>query len=81
MRKKFFFVYQDTSRSNCKILQFVKKLFFIFLRYVIVQLHHLFDCVVNCVFGFYYNDKAKKVPSVNDSLLLESAVSLAEKIR
>ncbi|KAL6424912.1 hypothetical protein ACFW04_010053 [Cataglyphis niger] len=51
------------------------------LRYIIIQLHFLFDCIVDFIFGIYYNRKAKKVPAVKNSLLLESAISLAEKIR
>jgi hypothetical protein len=48
---------------------------------MIIYLHSLFDCFVDFVFGMYYDHKAKRVPPVKNNLLLESAVSLAEKIR
>ncbi|XP_071649227.1 fatty-acid amide hydrolase 2 [Temnothorax longispinosus] len=62
-------------------LQLVKKLCWDLLRCIIVQLHFLFDSIVDLAFGIYYDKKAKKVPPVKNKLLLESAVSLAEKIR
>ncbi|XP_066588942.1 fatty-acid amide hydrolase 2-B-like [Prorops nasuta] len=58
-----------------------KNLFFELLHCIIVQIHWLFDCVVDFVFGLIYDSKAKKVPPVKNPLLLESAISLAEKIR
>ncbi|CAL1678283.1 unnamed protein product [Lasius platythorax] len=67
---------------QCKdILQLIKKLCCDILRYIIIQIHFYFDCIVDFVFGIYYDSKAKKVPAVKNDLLLESAISLAEKIR
>lgn len=62
-------------------MQHVKQTCCTFLRFVIVQLHFLFDCILDFAFGLYYDKKAKKVPAVEQKILLESAVSLAEKIR
>ncbi|XP_012527396.1 fatty-acid amide hydrolase 2 [Monomorium pharaonis] len=62
-------------------LQHVKKLCWDLLRCIIVQLHFLFDSIIDFAFSIYYDKKAKKVPPVKNKLLLESAVSLAEKIR
>ncbi|XP_011634730.1 fatty-acid amide hydrolase 2, partial [Pogonomyrmex barbatus] len=62
-------------------LQFIKNLCWNFLRCMIVQLHFLFDNIIDFVFGIYYDKKVKKVPPIKNKLLLESAVSLAEKIR
>lgn len=59
----------------------MKKLCCDILQCIIIQVHFLFDCIVDFVFGIYYNPKAKKVPLVKNNLLLESATSLAEKIR
>lgn len=59
----------------------MKTLFCNILKYIIIQLHYLFDCIIDLVFGVYYDKKAKKVPPVKDPLLLESAISLAHKIR
>ncbi|XP_029038887.1 fatty-acid amide hydrolase 2-like [Osmia bicornis bicornis] len=68
----------DTCRS-------VFETFMNFLRYfikcLIIQFHRLFDCLIDFVFGFYYNNKSKKVPPIKDDLLLMSASELAEKIR
>ncbi|XP_011143305.1 fatty-acid amide hydrolase 2 [Harpegnathos saltator] len=71
---------QDTQ--ECKnILEFVKKLCFSILKFLIIQLHFFFDRIIDFIFGIFYDKKAKKVPPVKDPLLLESAVSLAKKIR
>lgn len=52
-----------------------------FMICMIVQIHWLFDTIVDFWFGLYYNNKAKRVPPVKNKLLLESGVSLAKKIR
>ncbi|XP_018373287.1 PREDICTED: fatty-acid amide hydrolase 2 isoform X1 [Trachymyrmex cornetzi] len=52
-----------------------------FFRCMIIHLHFIFDSIIDFAFGMYYDKKAKKVPPVKNKLLLESAVSLAEKIR
>ncbi|XP_012224178.1 fatty-acid amide hydrolase 2 [Linepithema humile] len=72
---------KNKDSQSCDSVQYIKKLCCNVLRYVIVQLHLLFDYFVDFVFGLYYNQQAKKVPPVKNNLLLESAVSLAEKIR
>ncbi|XP_011875142.1 PREDICTED: fatty-acid amide hydrolase 2 [Vollenhovia emeryi] len=72
--------YKDSLESQ-SMLQLAKELFWKLLRCIIVQLHFLFDTIVDFAFGMYYDKKAKKVPPVKNKLLLESAVSLAEKIR
>ncbi|KAJ8673613.1 hypothetical protein QAD02_004875 [Eretmocerus hayati] len=51
------------------------------IKFIFIQIHALFDCVVDFAFGLYYDSKAKKVPPVKNKLLLESTVSLAKKIR
>ncbi|XP_071564812.1 fatty-acid amide hydrolase 2 [Temnothorax nylanderi] len=71
---------KDSPQSQ-DTLQLIKKLCWDLLRCIIVQLHFLFDSIVDLAFGIYYDKKAKKVPPVKNKLLLESAVSLAEKIR
>ncbi|XP_014467904.1 PREDICTED: fatty-acid amide hydrolase 2-like [Dinoponera quadriceps] len=71
---------QDASQSK-NIVKYTKKVCFSILKYWIIQLHYFLDYIIDFVFGIYYDKKAKKVPSVKDPLLLESAVSLAEKIR
>ncbi|KAG5322122.1 FAAH2 hydrolase, partial [Acromyrmex heyeri] len=63
------------------MLHFAKKWCWNFFQCMIVQLHFIFDNIVDFAFGMYYDKKAKKVPPVKNKLLLESAVSLAEKIR
>ncbi|XP_018314545.1 fatty-acid amide hydrolase 2 [Mycetomoellerius zeteki] len=73
---------KNKDSPQCQdMLQFVKKSCWNFFRYVIIHLHFIFDSIVDFAFGMYYDKKAKKVPSVKNKLLLESAVSLAEKIR
>lgn len=71
----------EDSPQRQDMLQFTKKCCWDLLRCIIVQLHFLFDSIVDFVFGIYYDKKAKKVPPVKNELLLQSAVSLAEKIR
>ncbi|EZA54716.1 hypothetical protein DMN91_006814 [Ooceraea biroi] len=73
---------KNKDSGQCKdTVQLAKNLCWKFLRCMIVHLHSLFDCFVDFAFGLYYDNKAKKVPPVKNNLLLESAVSLAEKIR
>ncbi|XP_020280789.1 fatty-acid amide hydrolase 2 [Pseudomyrmex gracilis] len=71
---------KEPSESE-DLIQHTKQICCTFLRFVIIQLHVLFDCIVDFIFGLYYDKKANKVPPVEQKLLLESAVSLAEKIR
>lgn len=71
---------KDSLQSQ-DMLQYVKKWCLGLLRCIIVQLHFLFDNIIDFAFGMYYDKKAKKVPPVKNKLLLESAISLAEKIR
>ncbi|XP_043278396.1 fatty-acid amide hydrolase 2-like isoform X2 [Venturia canescens] len=59
----------------------LKQLLFKLLCCMVVQLHCIFDYVIDILFGIYYDGKEKKVPAVKNSLLLESGISLAEKIR
>ncbi|XP_035728447.1 fatty-acid amide hydrolase 2-like [Vespa mandarinia] len=58
-----------------------KKLFLEILKCIVIQLHCIFDYVIDFIFGLYYDQKAKKVSAVKNPLLLESATALAEKIR
>lgn len=51
------------------------------LKFIVIQLHCIFDYLVDFCFGLYYDQKAQKVPPVEDKLLLCSATELAEKIR
>lgn len=49
---------------------------------LVIWIHQGFDWFVEKVFAWWYCDsKRQRIPPVNNSLLLESAVSLAEKIR
>lgn len=63
------------------MLDTAKKLLCCLLRFSIVQLHYIFDCIIDFVFGLYYDGKEKKIPPVKNQIILESAVDLAEKIR
>ncbi|KAF7993866.1 hypothetical protein HCN44_011135 [Aphidius gifuensis] len=58
-----------------------KKLIYSLIRCIIVQLHYWFDCSIDFIFGLYYHGKEKKVPPGKNPILLDSAVTLAEKIR
>ncbi|KAK2585700.1 hypothetical protein KPH14_010313 [Odynerus spinipes] len=69
------------KNTNNKTIDKAKKLFMDILRCIIVQIHSIFDCVVDFIFGLYYDNKAKRIPPVKNPLLLDSAVTLAEKIR
>lgn len=51
------------------------------LRYLIIQLHAAFDCLVHLIFGLYYDATCKKVPPIKNDILLMSASELANKIR
>ncbi|KAG7189062.1 hypothetical protein KM043_008643 [Ampulex compressa] len=66
------------GESTCNV---IKKQSKNLLLCLIVQVHLLFDWFVDFVFGLYYDSKAKKIPPVQNELLLDSAVTLAEKIR
>lgn len=53
-----------------------------YFKSFLIILHGLFDCVVDFFFGLYYNDTTRKyIPPVDHSFLLESAMSIARKIR
>ncbi|XP_015603968.1 fatty-acid amide hydrolase 2 isoform X2 [Cephus cinctus] len=64
-----------------QVIDVLKKLFCDLLRCFIVQLHALLDFFIDFFCGLYYDKKAKRVPPVKNDLLLDSAVTLAEKIR
>ncbi|KZC11579.1 Fatty-acid amide hydrolase 2, partial [Dufourea novaeangliae] len=51
------------------------------LKWLFIQIHVIFDFLVDLFFGLYYDSKARKVPSVKNDLLLMSATQLADKIR
>lgn len=55
------------------------------LKFIItlwICVHAVLDSIINLVFSYIYDDsKRAQIPTVKDSLLMESAVSLAEKIR
>lgn len=67
--------------KNNTMIDNAKKLILDLLRCIIIQVHCIFDYVVDFIFGLYYDNKAKKVPPVKNPLLLQSATALAEKIR
>ncbi|KAF5291400.1 hypothetical protein FQR65_LT01710 [Abscondita terminalis] len=50
-------------------------------KVILMTLRFYIDRLIDYVFGFYYNSKCKRVPPPNDLLILESASSLAQKIR
>ncbi|XP_051172930.1 fatty-acid amide hydrolase 2-like isoform X2 [Leptopilina boulardi] len=69
----------DTNEGVCGG---VKKYLLQFLRCVVVQIHCLFDYAIDLFFEFYYNkNKVKRVSPIKNQLLLESGISLAQKIR
>ncbi|XP_076751639.1 fatty-acid amide hydrolase 2 [Xylocopa sonorina] len=46
-----------------------------------VQVHAVFDCMIDIIFGLFYNYNVEKLPPIKNNLLLMSASELAEKIR
>ncbi|XP_076664700.1 fatty-acid amide hydrolase 2 isoform X1 [Andrena cerasifolii] len=73
---------RSQENDTCKSLfGIIRMMFKDFLVCVIIQLHAIFDFSVDLLFGFYYNGRAKKIPSIKNDLLLMSASELAEKIR
>ncbi|XP_067010947.2 fatty-acid amide hydrolase 2 isoform X2 [Anabrus simplex] len=56
-----------------------------FLRIVLkiwLTFRYILDYVIDLVFGYFYDEtKRQHIPPVRDPLLMESAISLAEKIR
>lgn len=70
------------ENDTCKSLfGIIRMMFKDFLVCVIIQLHVIFDFLVDLLFGFYYNGRTKKIPSIKNDLLLMSASELAERIR
>lgn len=52
------------------------------LTFFLILLRKLYDLLCDTIFAFIFNSvEVKKVPPIRNSLLRESAVSLAEKIR
>lgn len=68
----------DTCKTIFKMLRKVSK---DFLKWVIIQLHMIFDFLVDLFFGLYYEHSSKKVPPIKNHLLLMSASQLAHNIR
>ncbi|KAJ9578564.1 hypothetical protein L9F63_005214 [Diploptera punctata] len=53
-----------------------------FIIHLWIFVHSMLDNVIDLIFSYIYDDsKRAQIPTVKDSLLMESAVSLAEKIR
>ena len=47
-----------------------------------IFVHAVIDHIINFCFSFFYDDKKRtQIPTVTESFLMESAVSLAERIR
>lgn len=70
------------EKSHCKMSQnTAKKILTHILIFLIIQIHRVFDFMVDFLFGLYYNRMVQKVPPIRDELLLCSAVELAEKIK
>nr|XP_033337006.1 fatty-acid amide hydrolase 2-like [Megalopta genalis] len=68
--------------DTCKdVLEMSRKVSLDCLKWLFVQVHMIFDFLVDILFGFYYDSKAQKVPPVKNDLLLLSATELADKIR
>ncbi|OAD59959.1 Fatty-acid amide hydrolase 2, partial [Eufriesea mexicana] len=64
-----------------RILEMSTKTLKNFLKCLFIQLHIIFDYLIDFIFGLYYNHKKQKVPPIKNNLLLMSASELAEKIR
>ncbi|XP_057332323.1 fatty-acid amide hydrolase 2-like [Microplitis mediator] len=73
--------FTSQKEESNSLLKQLKKLLASFLCCFIVQVHCIFDSIINFIFRIYYHGKDKKVSPIDDKLLLESAVDLAEKIR
>lgn len=65
------------NESGSSLMKMIKN----FVLFVLVQVHTIYDYVIDVVFGFLYDKKAKRVPPVKNELLLKSASELATKIR
>jgi hypothetical protein len=53
-----------------------------YFTYFLIFLHGLIDCAIDFIFGLYYNDTTRKyIPNVDHPFLMESATSIARKIR
>lgn len=52
-----------------------------FLTYMLVYIRIAIDYIINFCFGFYYGSKKETIPQIKESFLLESATSIANKIR
>ncbi|XP_053971085.1 fatty-acid amide hydrolase 2-like [Hylaeus volcanicus] len=73
---------KSQKNGTCKtVFKILKKLIKEFLIWLIIQLHMIFDWLVDLLFGFYYDHSAKKVPPIKNDLLLMSASELANQIR
>jgi hypothetical protein len=47
-----------------------------------IFIHAVIDHIINFCFSFFYDDtKQTQIPTVKESFLMESAISLAERIR
>jgi len=53
-----------------------------YFKSFLIILHGLVDCAIDFFFGLYYNDTTRKyIPSVDHPYMMESAMSIARKIR
>lgn len=46
-----------------------------------VLIHSIIDAIIDFMFGLYYDSKKNSAPPVSTPLVMESAISLAQKIR
>ncbi|XP_078037813.1 fatty-acid amide hydrolase 2 [Augochlora pura] len=73
---------KNKEDDTCKdVLKMSRKVSLDCLKWIFVQVHMIFDFLVDILFGFYYDNKSRKVPPVKNDLLLLSATELADRIR
>ncbi|XP_033184493.1 fatty-acid amide hydrolase 2 isoform X1 [Bombus vancouverensis nearcticus] len=65
---------QTIFEMSIKVLKHV-------LKCLIIKFHIIFDCMIDFIFGLYYDHNIQKVPPIKNDLLLTSASELAERIR
>lgn len=65
---------EEVKKGNCDGFKRFLLRTFLFIRYYV-------DILIDYAFGYYYNTKKQKLPSSTNPLLLQSAITIAKKIK
>lgn len=76
------FFFGKQIKHHCSTDESRRNICYQFFKYLLIFLRRTYDFICDSIFNLIYCCvEVKKIPPINDPLLKESAVCLAEKIR